>query len=233
MPYDAATVKGGNLTNSHAAGGPGERSLGAQDVESTLAGRAGQERITPPASPTLATLFSHEIGTEIPADFVAFVHRKRKLAGWALIVIGFSVWIGWSIVAPTNWHDVVQSHTRLGYLVGDFFLVAPVCVVAGLGLLKGHSWGPPALLAAVGAAAFDLTHTFIYMAQIGVPSIGGKAPPSWVYVLLIVLTLSVLQWIAWHEIRANMAPHSGIRSSWWWLVFFAVSIGALIVVLVV
>jgi hypothetical protein len=157
-----------------------------------------------------------------------FTNKHRF--GVLLIVIGGCLVIGWAIIAPTNWSNVLSSHSRLGYLVGDSFLVAPACAVAGYGFYKGYQWGAAAFLIVLGAVAFDLTHTFIYMAEIDVPSFGGSAPPLWAYAVVIVALWGLLTWWAWYVIRTEVAPDAGIRP-WSWLIgFIPTAIIAIIVV---
>jgi hypothetical protein len=156
----------------------------------------------------------------------AFFHNKR-LFGIFLMCVGAAVVIGWAIIAPTNWSNVLTSHSRLGYLIGDGFLVAPGCILSGYGYYseatgeragthRGFGWAPAAFLITIGAATFDLTHTFIYMAEIGVPRFGGSAPPMWVYALVILLLWAIMNMWAWYVIRTEVAPDSGI-TPWSWL----------------
>jgi hypothetical protein len=149
--------------------------------------------------------------------------------GFMLIVIGGAVLIGWSIIAPTHWTEIVKSQSRLGYLVGDGFLVAPGCILAGWGLLRDHSWGPAATLIVIGAAAFDLTHTFIYMAEVHFPKFGGSPPPIWAYVACILVIWGFLNWLAWRVIRLKIKGNSGLEP-WSWLKGFIPSVILVIIV---
>jgi hypothetical protein len=149
----------------------------------------------------------------------------------ALIVIGSAVVIGWAIIAPTNWSNVLTSHSRLGYLIGDGFLVAPGCVLSGYGFYKRFKWAPAAFLITIGAATFDLTHTFIYMAEIGVPRFGGSPPPLWAYAAAILALWALMNAWAWYVIRTEVVPDSGIRP-WSWLIGF-VPAAVLVIVAVV
>jgi hypothetical protein len=134
------------------------------------------------------------------ATVPTYIVGSRTLDGIALLVIAAGIWIGWFLVARDNWENIIHSLTRLGYLIGDCALLAPGCVTSGIGLLLNESWGPPTLLIAVGAAAFDLTHTFIYLAEICEPKVHGKPLGPWVYAAAILVTLGVLGWIAWRAI---------------------------------
>jgi hypothetical protein len=141
------------------------------------------------------------------AKLPTYILGSRHFDGVALIVIGVAILVGWIIVAIKNWANIVHTTTRLGYLAGDCALLAPGCIVSGIGLLTNQSWGPPTLLIAVGAAAFDLTHTFIFTAEIGYPKFHGKPLPAWVYVVVIMVILAVLGWIAWREIWFATGSH--------------------------
>jgi hypothetical protein len=133
-------------------------------------------------------------------------HTWEHLGGVGLLLIAALVWILWPIVAWRHWQNVVETKTRLGYFIADMSIVAPLCATAGYGYVRDLGWAPGALLIAVGAAAFDLTHTFIFVAQLGLPKIKGSAPPWWAYALLIVLVLSLLGLIAWRALLALVAP---------------------------
>ena len=143
--------------------------------------------------------------------------------GFALLLVGAGVLIGWSIIAPMHWQEIVKSQSRLGYLVGDGFLVAPGCLLAGWGLLREHSWAPASLLIVIGAAAFDLTHTFIYMAEVKFPKFGGSPPPIWAYAVCVVIIWGFLNWLAWGVIRLKIPGNSGLER-WSWLRGFIPSV---------
>jgi hypothetical protein len=148
---------------------------------------------------------------------------KRHPWAFALILIGAATLIGWSIVAPLHWDEIKKSQSRLGYLVGDGFLVAPGCLLAGWGLLRERSWGPALLLIVIGAAAFDLTHTFIYMAEVKFPKVGGSPPPMWAYAACILVIWGFLDWLAWRVISRKIAGNGGLEPRFW-LRFFIPSV---------
>lgn len=130
---------------------------------------------------------------------------ERRFGGPALIAIGVCLLIGWAVVATQEWNDVIGSHTRLGYLIGDTWLLAPGLILSGVGIRQRLAWGHLVFLITVGVAAFDLTHTFIYMLQIEWPKIGGKAAPWEAYAALIVLTIALLVALGWWEIRVALS----------------------------
>lgn len=91
---------------------------------------------------------------------------------WTAFVVGAILIVGWPIAAIVNWDDIVHSHARLGYLVGDVGLVVPLALATWQGLRTAAWWGSPVLLLLAGAGAYDLIHFAIYLWQIeafGVP----------------------------------------------------------------
>lgn len=138
----------------------------------------------------------------------SFILFTRTVDGIALIVIGVGLIIGWGLVLWRHGRDVIANNPRLGYCIGDVTLLAPGCIVTGIGLLAKAPWAPPFLLVAVGAATFDLTHTFIYCAQISwprLPEVG--VPATWWYSVAILVVLFALEWIAWSDIRVINRSH--------------------------
>ena len=156
---------------------------------------------------------------------LATSHALRIVGGGLLIAVGVLVWIGWPIVAAIWWEDVVQSHVRLGYLIGDMTLLAPLCISSGYGLVQGYRWGPLVLLLTVGTAAYDLTHFLVYLGQRGVPQIGGKPLPWYAYAAAIIATLAALGVLAWHELK--VAAHaSGPEGAGLYVVPIVIALGA-------
>lgn len=137
-------------------------------------------------------------------------------AGIALIAIGAAVILGWGLVLVKHGRNVLESNPRLGYCVCDISLLSVGCIVTGIGLVGGHRWARPLLLVAVGAAAFDLTHTFIYCAEISWPKPRGFTLPTWVYSVVILAVLAVLMSIAWSDIDM-IASYKGIPTAVFWV----------------
>lgn len=139
----------------------------------------------------------------------AHTHATLDRGGWALIAIGVAIWIFWPIVAIEHWQNVIESHARLGYFIGDMTIVAPLCFASGYGSVAATKWASPMLLLTVGAAAYDLTHFLIFLAQIHVPKIKGKPLPVVAYVAAILAVLAFLAWIAWRVIQVEITPPGG------------------------
>lgn len=157
-----------------------------------------------------------------------YIVGSRTLDGVLLVCIGVAIWVGWALVVSGNWSNIVQSTTRLGYLAGDCALLAPGCIASGLGLLTDQPWGPPTLLIAVGAAAFDLTHTFIFLAETDVPKFHDKPLAPFLYAALILVTLGLLGWIAWRAIWFATNSHPP-----WYLWVLSLLAAVVLVVIVV
>jgi len=146
------------------------------------------------------------------ALLLAATHTVRHVGGVLLIVIGVAVWIGWPIIAVRHSEDVVKSHARLGYMIGDMTITGPLCLASGYGLLQDYRWGSAVLLLAVGAAAFDLTHFLVYLAQIHWPQIRGRALPWSAYLVATLATLAILGVIAWRELDVVTSATGGAGS---------------------
>jgi hypothetical protein len=166
---------------------------------------------------------THAIAIALP---LAAAHTVRHVGGVLLIVIGVAVWIGWPIVAVRHSEDVVNSHARLGYMIGDLTITGPLCLASGYGLLQDYRWGSAVLLLAVGAAAFDLTHFLVYLAQIRWPLIGGRALPWWAYLAAILATLAILGVIAWRELDV-VTSATGAAGSGAYLTLVPIGLGAI------
>jgi hypothetical protein len=136
-------------------------------------------------------------------------------AGVALIIIGTALAVGWAVVLFTHGRNVLEDNPRLGYCVCDVSLLSVGCVVTGIGLVGNHAWAKPLLLVAVGAAAFDLTHTFIYCAEISWPKPFGFTVPTWIYSVVILAVLGVLMAIAWSDID-RITNYKGIPAGIFW-----------------
>jgi hypothetical protein len=166
---------------------------------------------------------THAIAIALP---LAAAHTVRHVGGVLLIVIGVAVWIGWPIVAVQHSDDVVKSHARLGYMICDMTITGPLCLASGYGLVQDYRWGSAVLLLAVGAAAFDLTHFLVYLAQIHWPQIRGRALPWWAYLAAILATLAILGVIAWRELDV-VTSATGAAGSGAYLTLVAIVLGAL------
>jgi hypothetical protein len=125
----------------------------------------------------------------------AALPTHRKWAAWSFLALGVLLPIGWLIAAIANWDDIVESHARLGYLIGDVPFVAPLSLATAYGLLKRRSWAQPVLLLTIGALAYDVIHFCVYLVQeeFLLP------PVAWIAIWLLVL--GILTWFSLGELR--------------------------------
>jgi hypothetical protein len=130
--------------------------------------------------------------TRAPDD----LYRHRLRVAWTSFAIGVILAIGWPIAAIVNWHDIVHSHARLGYLIGDVGLVVPLAFATWYGLKRREWWGVPIMLVLAGAGAYDLVHFSIYLWQIEAFGV-----PGFLYGIACAAALVVIvRWVAF-ELR--------------------------------
>lgn len=123
-----------------------------------------------------------------------YPHRLR--VAWAAFAVGVILIVGWPIAAIVNWDDIVNSHARLGYLIGDVGLVVPLAFATWQGLRTRAWWGPPVLLLLAGAGAYDLLHFSIYLWQIEAFGV-----PGFLYGIACAAALAVIvRWVVF-ELR--------------------------------
>jgi hypothetical protein len=127
------------------------------------------------------------------------VAPHRLWSAWAFFGLAVVLIVGWPVAAIVNWSDIVDSHVRLGYLVGDLGLVVPLALASWIGLRGAQPWAPPILLLAIGATAYDAIHFFIYLAQLEFLSI-----PWPVYIAILALSLAALSLLALLELRVEL-----------------------------
>jgi hypothetical protein len=132
-----------------------------------------------------------------PAPPPALV-AHRVWAAWAFFGLAVILIVGWPIAAIINWDDIVDSHTRLGYLVGDILFVTPASLATWYGLRKQMLWAPGVLLLTIGLTTYDAVHFFIYLAQERFLSI-----PPVVYIAILIAALGALAFLALRELRAQ------------------------------
>lgn len=124
------------------------------------------------------------------------IRRHRRRTSLVFLITGLVLAIGWPISAWIDWNDIITSHTRLGYLIGDICLAVPLCLISYRGLQREAPWGPSVSLLAIGALAYDTIHFGIFLIQEQFLNI-----PLVVYLLLILGILYVLYRLAIWEIR--------------------------------
>src|SRR5436305_14725375 len=113
----------------------------------------------------------------------------RQRLGWVAFGLGIVLIVGWAIAIIVSWNHILSSHARLGYLIGDVGLVAPLCFATWYGVTRQKSWGPLLFLLLDGAIAYDVVHFGIYLMQEGFLSI---PVPIYIIVLLAILALQAV-----------------------------------------
>src|SRR5262245_11934629 len=98
------------------------------------------------------------------SDAAIAAHRHR--VAWAALALAVILLVGWPVAAIVNWENIVASHARLGYLVGDIGIVVPLCIASWFGFRHDRLWAPFVFLFLDGAAAYDGLHFEIYLAQL-------------------------------------------------------------------
>lgn len=123
-------------------------------------------------------------------------HPHRLRVAWTAFAVGVILAVGWPIAAIVNWDDIVDSHARLGYLIGDVGLVVPLAFATWQGLRTRAWWGPPVMLVLAGAGAYDLLHFSIYLWQIEAFGV-----PGFLYGIACAAALMmIVRWVAF-ELR--------------------------------
>ena len=102
--------------------------------------------------------------------------------------------IGWLVAAIASWDHIVDSHARLGYLIGDVGMVTPLCLPPGRGS-GGRGLEPPVLMFTAGALVYDLVHFGVYLVQEDFTGAG------WAWEFLCAALVALLAWLASLEVR--------------------------------
>jgi hypothetical protein len=126
--------------------------------------------------------------------------KHRTVVAWIAFAGGVLLPIGWTIASIANWSDVVDSHARLGYLIGDIGIVMPLCFATWQGLRTRAPWGPAVLCLLCGAFAYDILHFTVWLIQehkFGIPGI--------VLALIGAAIIAFLAWLAIWELQ-RMRP---------------------------
>jgi hypothetical protein len=124
------------------------------------------------------------------------VATHRRWVAWAAFGLAVILIVGWPIAAIVNWQNIVDSHARLGYLVGDIGIVVPLCLVTWYGFTRDRPWAPLVFLFLAGAVAYDGLHFEIYLAQLGFLAI-----PLAIYLIVMVASMILVGWLALWEVR--------------------------------
>jgi hypothetical protein len=127
--------------------------------------------------------------------------RRRIVVAWILFAVAVVLLVGWPIAALIDWDHIVESHARLGYLIGDIGIAVPLCLASWHGLRRALPWARGVLLFCLGALAYDVTHFLIYLMQEEFASI-----PLPVYIVVLAVVLVAIAWVAAKEIEWGRGP---------------------------
>jgi hypothetical protein len=86
-----------------------------------------------------------------------------------------------------SWSSIVNSESRLAYLICDLGLVSPLLVASWIQLKRSEPVGSILFFLGAGALSYDALHFGIFLIKIKFLSI-----PPFVYILLIFLILLVI-----------------------------------------
>jgi hypothetical protein len=124
--------------------------------------------------------------------------RAGRLPGWvtwAFLATAIGLPIGWGIAAIVNWDHIVDSHTRLGYLIGDIAIVTPLCFATWHGQRRRLWWATLVFMFTAGALAYDLVHFGIYLVQEDFTDAG------WAWGAACFAIVALLLWLARRELK--------------------------------
>jgi hypothetical protein len=123
------------------------------------------------------------------------VTRQPAWVKWAFLATAILLPIGWLVAVIVSWDHIVDSHARLGYLIGDVGVVTPLCFATWYGLRHGRDWARPVFMFTAGALVYDLVHFGVYLVQEDFTGAG------WAWGLLCAALVALLGWLAWLEVR--------------------------------
>jgi hypothetical protein len=121
--------------------------------------------------------------------------RQPNWVKWAFLAVAILLPIGWVIAVIVSWDHIVDSHARLGYLIGDVGIVTPLCFATWYGLKHATEWARPVFMFTAGALVYDLVHFGVYLIQEDFTGAG------WAWGVLCAALVAVLILLAWREVR--------------------------------
>jgi hypothetical protein len=121
--------------------------------------------------------------------------RQPNWVKWAFLATAILLPIGWVVAVIVSWDHIVDSHARLGYLIGDVGIVTPLCFATWYGLKHATEWARPVFMFTAGALVYDLVHFGVYLVQEDFTGAG------WAWGVACAVLVAVLIWLALQEVR--------------------------------
>jgi hypothetical protein len=121
--------------------------------------------------------------------------RQANWVKWAFLATAILLPIGWVVAVIVSWDHIVDSHARLGYLIGDVGIVTPLCFATWYGLKHATEWARPVFMFTAGALVYDLVHFGVYLIQEDFTGAG------WAWGVLCAVLVAVIIWLASREVR--------------------------------
>jgi hypothetical protein len=126
------------------------------------------------------------------------VTNQPKWVKWAFLATAILLPIGWLVAVIVSWDHIVDSHARLGYLIGDVGIVTPLCFATWHGLRHARDWTRVVFMFTAGALVYDLVHFGVYLIQENFTGAG------WAWGILCAALVALLFWLASLELRARV-----------------------------
>jgi hypothetical protein len=126
------------------------------------------------------------------------VTNQPKWVKWAFLATAILLPIGWLVAVIVSWDHIVDSHARLGYLIGDVGIVTPLCFATWHGLRHARDWTRVVFMFTAGALVYDLVHFGVYLIQENFTGAG------WAWGILCAALVALLFWLASLELRPRV-----------------------------
>ena len=120
--------------------------------------------------------------------------RQPTWVKWSFLATAILLPIGWLVAVLVSWDHIVDSHARLGYLIGDVGLVTPLCFATWYGLRHARDWARVVFMFTAGALVYDLVHFGVYLVQEDFTEAG------WAWGLLCAALVALLVNLAWRQV---------------------------------
>lgn len=109
---------------------------------------------------------------------------KTKVAGYYSVFIGISVIAMWLMILKNG--SVPEGRTELSFHLFSEFLMASVCIVGGILLLRKNSLGKPVTSIGLGMVLYSVLNAAGYYGELG------NTPMMIMFIFLFVLSMVAL-----------------------------------------